>query len=81
MPRKSKINPNENNAKQKMLSQIYNDNFFAVNQSIKMLNNISKLINYDDKEDVEKYIPIVQKQLDILNESNNIMIKIQQEWT
>lgn len=81
MPRKSKVDPNEENSSEKLLKQIYNDNFFTINQSIKILNNLSKTIDYNNKEEVTVFIPIVQKQMDILNESNNIMLKIQEKWT
>jgi hypothetical protein len=77
MPRRAKAKLNEGNSEIKILTEVYNDNFTVKNLSLNILKNVAKNINYDDKEEVLKTLPFVQKQMDIINHTNGVIITIQ----
>ena len=77
MPRKAKSNLSDENSKIKILTEVYNDNFTVKNLSLNILKNVAKNINYEDKEEVIKMLPLVHKQMDIVNHTNDVIITIQ----
>ena len=77
MPRKAKANLSEENSKIKILTEVYNDNFTVKNISLKILKNVAENINYDNKEEVIRMLPLVHKQMDIVNHTNEVIITIQ----
>ena len=77
MPRKAKSNLSDENSKIKILTEVYNDNFTVKNLSLNILKNVAKNINYEDKEEVIKMLPLVHKQMDIVNHTNEVIITIQ----
>lgn len=76
MPRKSKTNLTDDNAKNKILKEIYDDTFNIKTTSINILRNISKNINYENKEEVITILPLVQKQMDIIIKANDTLFEI-----
>ncbi len=76
MPRKAKTNLADDNAKNKILKEIYDDTFNVKTTSINILRNISKNINYENKEEVITMLPLVQKQMDIITKANDTLFEI-----
>ena len=78
MPRKSKTNLFEENSKDNILKEIYNDVFTVKNTSLKILKSIANEIDYTNKEEVLIYLPMVQKQMEIINKNNDTLLLIQE---
>jgi hypothetical protein len=76
MPRKAKTDITAEGSKSKLLKEIYNDAVIIKVTSINMLKNISKDINYNDKQEVLNTIPLVQKQMDIIARANDTLLEI-----
>ena len=77
MPRKQKTNLSDVDSNKIILNEIYKDAFTVKNTSLNILKNISKNIDYENKEEVMNILPLVQKQMDIINHNNDIMLLIQ----
>jgi hypothetical protein len=77
MPRKAKTNLLSENATQQLLKEVYSDTFNVKNLSVLAMRNLAKQINYEDKEEVCKLLPMVQKQMDIIQEANITLMDIQ----
>lgn len=77
MPRKQKTNLSDVDSKTSILKEIYNDSFTVKNTSLNILKSISKNIDYENKEEVLNILPLVQKQMDIINYNNDTMLQIQ----
>jgi DNA-binding transcriptional regulator GbsR (MarR family) len=78
MPRKSKTNLSDENSKDNILKEIYNDVFTVKNTSLRILKGIANEIDYTNKEEVLKYLPMVQKQMEIINKNNDTLLLIQE---
>jgi hypothetical protein len=78
MPRKSKTKLDDNQAKESLLNEIYNDTFTIKNLSINIIRQMSKTINYDNQKEVIEILPILQKQMDIIDVANNKLMQIYQ---
>ena len=78
MPRKSKTNLFDENSKDNILKEIYNDVFTVKNTSLRILRGIANEIDYTNKEEVLKYLPMIQKQMEIINQNNDTLLLIQE---
>lgn len=79
MPRKTKVKLSDENVKEGILTQVYNDAFTVKNHSLNILKNLTQTIDYSNKEDVIDMLIIVQKQMDIINHNNEVILKIQEQ--
>ena len=79
MPRKTKVKLSDENVKEGILTQVYNDAFTVKNHSLNILKNLTQTIYYSNKEDVIDMLIIVQKQMDIINHNNEVILKIQEQ--
>jgi hypothetical protein len=77
MPRKQKTNLSDVDSKTSILNEIYKDTFTVKNTSLNILKSINKNIDYENKEEVLNILPLVQKQMDIINHNNDVMLQIQ----
>lgn len=78
MPRKTKTNLEDDQAKELLLKEIYSDTFTVKNLSINIIRQMSKSINYDNQEEIITLLPILQKQMDIIDGANNKLMEIYQ---
>lgn len=78
MPRKSKTNLGDDQAKESLLKEIYSDTFTVKNLSINIIRQMSKSINYDNQKEIITLLPILQKQMDIIDGANNKLMEIYQ---
>lgn len=78
MPRKTKTNLGDDQAKELLLKEIYGDTFTVKNLSINIIRQMSKSINYDNQEEIITLLPILQKQMDIIDGANNKLMEIYQ---
>jgi hypothetical protein len=62
----------------KVRHEIYNDAFAIKNLSINIIRQMSKTINYDNQKEVIEILPILQKQMDIIDVANNKLMQIYQ---
>jgi len=76
MPRKSKTKLNEDNAHKSIMGEIYVDAFTVKNTSMKILKQLADNIDYDNKEEVFKTLPFVEKQMEVINKTNDVMLDI-----
>ena len=78
MPRKSKTNLGDTQAKESLLKEMYDDTFTVKNLSINIIRQMSKSINYENQEQIITLLPILQKQIDIIDGANNKLMEIYQ---
>lgn len=78
MPRKSKTNLGDTQAKESLLKEMYDDTFTVKNLSINIIRQMSKSINYENQEQIITLLPILQKQMDIIDGANNKLMEIYQ---
>lgn len=78
MPRKQKTNLGDDQAKESLLKEVYDDTFTVKNLSINIIRQMAKSINYDNQEEIITLLPILQKQMDIIDVANNKLMEIYQ---
>jgi len=76
MPRKAKTDITAVGSKEKLLKEVYNDTFAIKTTSINIMRNISKDIDYNDKQEVLNILPLVQKQMDIIAKANDTLLEL-----
>lgn len=73
MPRKKKLEFSDENT---ILKNSYVDACTVKNVSINIIRHVSKTINYENKEEVFNLLPLMQKQMDIIEQSNQTILTI-----
>ena len=58
MPRKQKTNLGDDQAKESLLKEVYDDTFTVKNLSINIIRQMAKSINYDNQEEIITLLPI-----------------------
>jgi hypothetical protein len=76
MPRKAKTDITSEGSQVKLLKEVYNDTFNIKTTSVNIMRNISKDINYNDKQEVITILPLVQKQMDIIARANDTLLEL-----
>lgn len=79
MPRKAKTNLSDDNSHKLILNEIYKDTFTVKNTSLNILRNVAAVLDYSNKEEVIRMLPLVQKQMDIITKTNDTMMLIQEK--
>lgn len=76
MPRRKKTDI-KNDDGSNLLNEIYIDMFTLKTLSMNVLRNLSKEIDYTDKEEVMRILPLVQKQMEIYQKNNDTLLLIE----
>lgn len=76
MPRRKKTDL-KNDDGSNLLNEIYIDMFAMKTISMNVLRNISKEIDYTNKEEVLQMLPMVQKQMEIYQKNNDTLLLIE----
>jgi hypothetical protein len=61
-----------------LLREIYVDSFTVKTMTMKILSNISKNVDYNNKEEVMETLPLVQKQIELFLRNNEILMSLEQ---
>lgn len=77
MPRKPKPNILDSENKMLVLSDIYTDAYSVKNVSVNAMKSIAKNIDYDNKDDVLSLLPLVQKQMEIIQKANDTILNVE----
>lgn len=77
MPRKPKTDLTGEKSKEQLLREIYNDSFQVKNTSMNIMRNVAKDIDYNNKSEVLTILPLIQKQMDIINKTNETLLEIE----
>lgn len=78
MPRKTRVDINGGTTEnQALLKEVYTDTFTVKNTSMNIMRNIAKTIDYDNKDEVLRILPVVQKQMDIITKANDTLLEVQ----
>lgn len=67
----------EKTPNEKVLEAVYKDSFLVKTTAIKSLKTLSKTIDYSNKEEVIKTIPIVEKLIKAINDANNNILEVE----
>jgi len=79
MPRKKKLNLTDENSNTQTLFSAYTDAFTVKNVSLNIIRSLSKTIDFENKQEVLNLLPLIQKQMEIVNQTNEAMITIQEK--
>lgn len=60
-----------------LLKELYNDSFMVKLTSIDIMRNIAKVVDYHNPDQIDRLIPMIQKQMDIINKTQDTMLEIQ----
>jgi len=61
-----------------VLKDIYKGAFDTKTVSVNSMRSLSKEIDYTNKEDVLKLLPLVQKQMEIIQDANDTMLVVEE---
>lgn len=73
MPRVKKSNLND---EMEIFNEIYTDTWKVKKESLSIMNQIGKNVDYDNKNEVITLLPHIQKQMDIIKNCNDTILSI-----
>lgn len=78
MPRKKRPNILNLDEKKDVLNDVYIDAYSVKNVSVNAMKSIAINIDYTNKEDVLSMLPLVQKQMEIIQNANDTILDVEE---